>query len=183
MPKPKKLRVAVPKIQSTDGLGAAVNDLVERQTKLARKRAKLDEEIAKLNTQYDEETAHEVAVCDALFAEVHLYCDTHREVFGDQRSAQIRNASFGFRTCPPKVEKAVSKDSWEAIARRLQSVEWGAPFLTIPEPAINKETLISERANLDDAMLAAVGIRITQAEKFFVDAANESAAPISAPNP
>jgi phage host-nuclease inhibitor protein Gam len=173
--KVEKLRVNVPAIETTDGLGAAVNDLVERQTKLARRRAKLDEEIAKLNTQFDEETKFDVAFSEALFGEIHVYCETHRDVFGAAKSLKIRNAVFGFRTAPPKCEKAVAKDTWEAICRRLDASEWGCLFVVTPPKVVSKEMLLSERANLDPAQLAAVGIKIVQDENFFVEPSNDSA--------
>ena len=168
--KSKKLAISLPPIQTVDGLRIVVNALVERQTRLERKKAALALRIAQLNTEFDEENAENVAHIEAMTAAAHLYCDGHRDIFPeDRKSMEFGNATIGFRKNPPKVDKVVNKDTFEAIAKRLLTVPWGAPFVRTGEPEVNKESLLSEQANLDEAALRAVGIKITQGETFFIE--------------
>lgn len=174
--KSKKPVVTVPAIQTVDGLRASVNDLIEKQTRLERAKAKRDLEIAQIQTAFDVDNATLVAEIEALTSSAHVYCETHRVVFGeDRKSIDVGNAVVGFRNNPWKVEKVVSKDTFEAIAKRLLGVPWGAPFVRTLEPEVNREALLSERANLDEAQLRAVGIRITQAETFYIEPKVETA--------
>lgn len=168
--KPKKPAITLPAIETVDGLRICVNALVERSTRLERKKAALALKIAQLHTEFDQENAENIAHIEALTAAAHLYCDTHRDIFPeDRKSKEFGNAVIGFRKNPPKVDKVVNKDTFEAIAKRLLAVPWGAPFVRTGEPEVNKEALLSEHANLDEAALRAVGIKITQGETFFIE--------------
>lgn len=175
--KTKKFSVSVPAIQTVDGLRASVNALIEKQTRLERSKAKRDLEIAQIQTLWDEDNGHLIAEIEALSAMAHVFCETNRVVFGEEKkSIDVGNAVVGFRFNPWKVEKVVSKDTFEAISKRLQAVPWGAPFVRTVDPEVNRELLLAERANLDVAQLASVGLRITQAETFYIEPKVESAA-------
>lgn len=179
--KAKKITVSVPAIQTVDGLRAAVNSLIEKQTRLERSKAKRDLEIAQIQTAWDQDNAELVAEIEALTSTAHVYCETNRVVFGEaKKSIDVGNAVVGFRNNPWKVEKLVSKDTFEAIAKRLLAVPWGAPFVRTVEPEVNRELLLSERANLDEAQLRSVGLRISQGETFYIEPKVESAEGVTA---
>lgn len=178
--KSKKQKVSVPAIETVDGLRAAVNHVVELQTQLARRMARHELEVARLNSEFDAETATVVALIEAHTASAHVYCEANRGIFPkDTKSIECRNATVGFRLNPPKVEKVVAKDTFTAIAKRLQAVAWGSPFVAIAEPEVNKEALLSERANLPDDRLLGVGLRIVQEETFYIKPNAETAPPIT----
>lgn len=175
--KSKKPVVVVPAVSSIDGLNVAVNRYVEISTDLARRRAKVDLECARLLAEFEADNAERMATADALVAAAHVYCATHPDALDKGKSREFANAVVGFRTNPPKVEKRLTKDTFEAIARRMEAQPWAAPFITVPAPQINKELLLSERANLKDEDLAAVGLRIVQDETFFIRPKGETAEP------
>ncbi len=175
--KSKKIVVHVNPIETPEGLTVTVNRYVELSTELARRRAKKDKAIAAINAEFEAENAELMAEEDALVSTAHVFCSHNPDVLNRGRSLDLANAVVGFRTNPPKVEKVASKDTFEAIARRMQAQPWAAKFLRILDPEINKELLLSEREHLDEAQLAAVGIKITQDEKFYIEPKVESAEP------
>lgn len=173
----KKPVVHVKPIETVEGLTVAVNRYVELSTDLARRKAKAERAIAAINSAFEAENAERMAEVDALAAAAHIYCDAHQDILDRGRSREMANAIVGFRTNPPKVEKIASKDTFEAIARRMQAQPWAGPFIKLAEPEINKELLLSERANLKEADLAAVGLRIAQGETFFISPKGDMAEP------
>ncbi len=175
--KSKKIVVHVNPIETPEGLTVTVNRFVELSTELARRRAKADQAIAEINAEFEAANAERMAEVEALASAAHIYCEANPAVLDRGRSREMANAIVGFRTNPPKVDKVASKDTFEAIARRMQAQVWAQPFLKIAEPEINKELLLSERENLKADELAAVGLKIVQGETFFITPKAESAEP------
>lgn len=173
--KSKKPSVIIPEIHTVEGLNVAVNRYVEVATDLARRKAKAEIECARIMAEFEADNAERMAEVDALTAAAHMFCEDHQDVLDRGRSVEFANAVVGFRKNPPKVEKRISKDTFEAIVRRMQAQEWALPFLRTPEQEIDKDLLISERANLDPKALAAVGLKIEQAETFYIAPKGETA--------
>jgi phage host-nuclease inhibitor protein Gam len=102
-------------------------------------------------------------------AGVFVYCQQHRsELFPEKKSIELLQASIGYRSGPPSVEKRSKQDTWSAIARRLEALPWGAAYLTTPEPEVDKKSLLADRERLNAGQLAAAGIRFKQDESFFI---------------
>lgn len=179
MSKKTKTPAVVPVIQSEEGLATLVNTYIEKILVLASRKAELEAQIAAQNRRFEEENATLINECDVMLASAQLFAESRPDLFAAAgssglRSRVYRNAVVGFRTNPPKVEKRVSKDTWEAIIGRLSGTPWGYAYVTTPDPVLDKEGLLRDRASLDAAQLASVGIAIHQAETFFVKPAFES---------
>lgn len=179
MSKKTKTPIVVTLINSEEGLASVVNAYVERSILLASRKAELEARIAALNREFEEANAALIRECDVALASAQLYAESRPDLFAGSaaeghRSRVYRNAVVGFRTNPPKVEKRVGKDTWDAIIQRLKASPWGYAYLNVPAPVIDKEGLLRDRANLDAGQLAAVGIEIVQHETFFVKPAFET---------
>ena len=174
----------IPVITTEDGLAAVVNEYVESSLELAKRKAGLEAQIAALNAEFDRENGSLVAKCEMLAASAQVYAESRPDLFPEDaakgpRSRVYRNATVGFRTNPPKVEKRVSKDTWEAILQRLEATAWGFKYIVRPDPTLDKEGLLRDREDLETEKLAAAGIKISQGETFFIKPASESVETIS----
>jgi phage host-nuclease inhibitor protein Gam len=170
MSKRKKSAAPFVVIQTEDGLAAAANRFVEASLELAMKKAAHEQRLAELNAAFDRETAELVAEVEGLVNSSQLYCQTHRELFpDDKRSREYRNARVGFRWNPVKVDKLLAKDTWEAIGERLELLPWGQPYISYRSPDVNKELLREHQANLTEEQLAEAGIRFAKGETFFIE--------------
>lgn len=166
-------------ISTEDGLASAANRYVELSLRLIEIRAAHEQNIAQLNAQFDAAVAPLVAEVNGLVTAAQLYCEAHRELFPDgARSREYRNARVGFRWNPTKVEKRLSRDTWEAIGDRLAELPWGEQFVTYKAPVVNKELLLSRQAELSPEQLQQAGIEFAKGETFFIDPTNESVAPV-----
>ena len=167
-------------ITNEDGLAAAANRYVELHLDYNAKKAAHEKRIAELNAAVDAETATPVSEINSPAARAQLYCEQPRELSpDDQRSRQFRNARVGFRWNPYKVEKRLSKDTWEAIGERLAELPWGERYVTYKSPVVNKELLLNHRAVITEAEQRQAGIEFAKAETFFIDPAFDSVEGVS----
>ncbi len=92
------------------------------------------------------------------------YATTHREsLFGKLKSAASSLGLFGFRTGNPKLVLLNRKWKWDDVLQALKSL--GREELIRRKEECDKDAL----KKLEDAELAAVGLRIDQEETFFIE--------------
>ncbi len=167
-------------IVTEDALAAAANRHVELSIALTTKKAAHEQQVAALNTAFDLDTAEMVAELNSLEAAIQLYAESRPDLWPESteegpRSRTYRNAIVGFRRNPPKVEKQISKDTFEAIVERLQALPWGERYVKYAEPTLDKDTLLKDRAILTEDQLAQVGIKFVQGTTFFITPTFETA--------
>ena len=81
---------------------------------------------------------------------------------------QCTHAVIGYRTTPPRVERASRKWNWSDIALKLGELAWGRRYLRQPALEVNKEALLADRNELVATELRAAGIKIIQDERFHI---------------
>jgi len=154
------------------GLEAAINRYVDLSLSLLRRKAKQERELAELKAKHADANREEGEEALSLESGIQLFCETHRKLIlpdeEKKKSREYGNAVVGFRTNPPSVAKIVEKDTWTRIAERLDALEWGERFV-VTELSVNKEELLTCRADLTAEQLADAGIRFAQGETFFLE--------------
>lgn len=174
--KAKKPAFIIPVIVTEDGLASSANRFIEVDLELKRLTTEHEQKIAALNTEFDKATEELVAERERLVGSCHLYCENNRELFNEEkRSRDYRNARVGFRWHPVKVDKIASKDTFDAIAERLEDLPWGEKYVVYKGPNLLKDDLIKDQANLTEKQLREAGIKFTRDESFFIESAFETA--------
>ena len=74
-----------------------------------------------------------------LESSVQLFCVNHREALfnEEKKSKEFANATIGFRLNPTSVGKRITKDTFEAIALRMDETKWGEQYVDW-KPSLNK---------------------------------------------
>ena len=154
---------------------ALLNQYVELALNLAKKQTGHAEKIAKLNSDFDESIQRDREELAMLEMSVQHFAVNHREkVFpGEKKSRDFSNATIGFRENPPSVGVRIKKDTFKAVALRLDALPWGAPYVEWTA-APKKDVLLRDRANLSEEQLQAAGIRFEQEEVFYIDPSAEA---------
>lgn len=174
--KAKKPAFIIPVISTEEGLAASANRYIEVELELKRLTTEHEQKIAALNAEFDKATEELVAQRERLVGSCHLYCENHRDLFTEEkRSRDYRNARVGFRWHPVKVDKIAGKDTFDAIAERLEELAWGEKYVGYKGPSLLKDELIKDQATLTDKQLREAGIKFTKDESFFIESAFESA--------
>jgi hypothetical protein len=103
---------------------------------------------------------------------------------GADRSLACAHATLGFRTTPPRIERASRRWTWSRIALTLAGLAWGKRYLRIPSPEVDKEALLADLADLSPLELRQAGMRVVQGERFFItphQQAETASTPIAEP--
>jgi phage host-nuclease inhibitor protein Gam len=173
----KKEKTLIIPIVSREALDAAVAEVATLKIEYAAAKADMELEIARVQERRQEQM---LALCKRIEvreAGVFVYCQQHRaQLFPDKKSIDFLLATVGYRTEPPSVEKSSRKDTWTAVAQRLEASAWGIRYITIPEPEVDKKALLADRDKLSQEQLAEAGIRFEQDELFYITPKSEVAA-------
>lgn len=156
-------------ICSPEALDAATSDVVRLKIKLTEATAKKDAEVAKIEKEFTTRTRPLVDDIATGEGHVQAYCLAHRvALFPDKKSRETSLAVIGFELTPPRVETTSRKITWRDVIGRLARLVWGAAYLTIPEPKLDKQALLADRELLTAEQCHAAGIRFAQDEQFFL---------------
>lgn len=173
----KKITMAAMVLTSEDSMVGTLNRYVELKLTLAAATANHEKEVAELNSAFDNSVQAEREELAVLESSVQLYCVNHRkDLFpGEKKSKEFANARIGFRSNPPSVGKRLSRDTFPAIALRLDETGWGQAYVE-STLSIDKEALLRDRAQIPEENLAAVGLRFDQDEFFFIEPSSDAIA-------
>src|SRR5580700_782838 len=175
MNKKEKLRT-IP-VVSREALDAAVAEVATLKLQFAAAKTNMELEIARVQERHQEQMLTLAKQIEIREAGIFVYCQQRRaQLFPDKKSIDFLLATVGFRTEPPSVEKSSRKDTWSAIAQRLEALEWGARYVNTPEPEVDKKALLADREKLSLEQLSEAGIRFEQDELFYITPKSEVAA-------
>ena len=171
---PHPSQPAAPTIQNRQQLDAVVENIVQLQLDRDELERTQDREITEIRQKYRAPLAEleRYLTLETTWAE--SWARENPEAFDDKLSLRCTHAVIGFRTTPPRVDRASRKWIWSAIALKLADVAWGKRYLRVPAPEVNKEALLADRAELSAAELRQVGLKIVQEERFYISPHRET---------
>jgi hypothetical protein len=165
----KKTKIKPVLIHSREAMLAVVANLVSDKLALAAKQVEIEQAKADID-----ELARR---CQTNEAGLHVWSVQHPEEFDGGKSIDLPSATFGFRTCPPSVEKDKSARTWDDVAARLastvindatgQAIFIGENFVRYGSPTVDKTGLIAIRDEIPEAAKKSAGFTIEQEEIFF----------------
>ncbi len=175
--KPRREKITA--IASAEGMEALVAEIVALQTEaaglvaeLAKRQAEAELALAKEQRPTQLKVEEITKRVKARLAKVEVFVTEHRDELmpGAKKSFELPTAVVGFALSnKPKVVMTGADDDWGSVALRLEALPWAENYVRTPEPEVDKEELIANRDSLTAKQLAAAGLRIEQAEKFYVE--------------
>ena len=97
------------------------------------------------------------------------WAKAHPEALTAHRTLSDAHATLGFRTAPPRIDRASRRWTWTRIATTLAGLAWGKRYLRIPAPEVDQDALAADLGKLSPADLRAAGMVVTQGETFFIE--------------
>jgi len=167
MTKRQKLEPCI--VSSRAALEAVVADVVKLKIEQAQATAAMEREVADVQKRHQENLLGIGRQIEAREAGVFVYCRKNRfALFPEKKSMDLLFATIGFELTPPRVDKTNGKDTFGKIGLRLENLEWGAAYVRYPDPEVNKEKILADRAKLKPEQLEEAGLTIEQDENFFI---------------
>lgn len=160
-------RLKAPSISSRVEFDRCVDDLARTTVALRRLEARRDAQIQTVRAEYEPGVREASARVDALTLLAEKYAEDHREELfpGKSKSAETSLSIFGFRLGNPTLRLLNRRCSWDGVVAALKLVLAGR-FIRKTEEA-DKEAI--KGANLPRETLEQLGLKIDQAEAFFVE--------------
>lgn len=160
-----RIRITKTVIASRAEAETALGEIAASTAQLNQLTAELDQELTAARQRYEQRIDALAKQVEAKSGLLQQWAEASPEEFPEGRkSIELLHGRLGFRTSTPALKPVAGwtfKRALEAIAR---------PFVRVKED-LDKEGILAAhaRAELTDADLKAVGLRVVQDEAFFVE--------------
>lgn len=157
-------------ITTREELENRVGDYARLSIRRAKLGAVMAAKIDEIRANYDAIFADIDDALGEAFADLEAWAALHPDEFAGRKSLELLHGIIGLRTNPPSL-KTLKGVRWQDVMTLL--ARHPAYIRTILEP--DKEAILADRDGLGEAGLAALGLRVDQAEKFYVQPRAEEA--------
>jgi len=168
MARTKKTTVPAPAWDKVEELIGTLGSLQMRRDGIL---AEIDAKVSAIREQHREELAGLDADIDVEIKLLESAAIANPDQFVEKKSVELLTGTLGFRTPTPSL-KTLAKYTWERVLKTLKARKLKA-FYVVRE-SVNKEAILAEREKLGEKGLAALGLRISQDETFYVEPKRET---------
>ncbi len=145
-------------------------------TKLAKVEAKMNEEINRVKSKYQDEITELQEAREEPQEILQVFADEQKTEWGKKKSMELLHCTIGFRTGQPKVDKS-KKFTWDAVLELMKKNKLFKPFVRTKDE-INKEAILAEKNEETLKLLKdECYVEIKQDESFYVEVKKEELVP------
>lgn len=165
----KQLKQIATRNYTRDQAEDAMRELCIATHQLEQKTAAMNEELARTREKHETEIQALKETTELLTAKINTWADKHPEAFAKKKSVEMVHGVCGYRTSPPAL-KTVRGVTW---IKALGLIKNAFPAFVRTKEEVDKEAVLAARDNIGTAALMSVGLRVDQAETFFIDVARD----------
>ena len=132
--------------------------------------AERDKAVQKVQAEHEPKITEVGKDIAALTLQCEKYAEANRDELlpTDRKSDETTFAVFGFRLGNPALKLLNSKWTWEKVLAAVKASPLFKQYVRIVAEEVDKDGIKGNK-DLKDADLAAVGLRIEQPDKFFIE--------------
>jgi len=149
---------------------ALLGQLCIASVRLDEQNAKMNENLALVRQSFEPEMAAFGIQVEELTEQIRAWADANPQEFVTRKSIAMVHGTLGYRTGTPAL-KTVRGVTWEKVLALLQV---NLPNYIRVRKEVDKEQIITDRELLGDENLKTLGVRVEQAERFFVEPNKEA---------
>ena len=169
-----RIKVTVPTILSRVDAEAAVNEISLTANNRRKFIARLDAEVLAVQEKYQAN----ILACDHAIqdkaAALEVWATSNLDEFPKgKKSIAFLTGTLGFRTGMPKLALISRAWNWDKV---LEAIQVRAFSFIRTTPEVDKEAILAfvaagadQRAEIEAEVLKPIGVKVTQAEAFFVE--------------
>lgn len=153
-------------LQSFTDVDIHLRELAKLESSITTEEAKMNEKINKVKEEFEEKTSGERARKSLLESEIESFCTSNKKEFDKTRTKKLAFGEVSFRMTTPKVNQLNRKFTVKTTIEFLKKL-YKSKYVRVKEE-INKDKILEDYnlEKLDDAKIAAVGLRIDQEDRF-----------------
>lgn len=159
----KNLAVTIASVSEAEQV---VNEMAVLANEIAGLNAEMDARIIAEKERYSPLVSSREQQLDERRAELEAWALANPLAFGKRKSIEFLNGTIGFRTGTPKLALLNRQWNWDTVTA---AVERFLPKFIRSKPEVDKAGILGQADELAE-FLPQVGLKVTQAESFFVDA-------------
>ena len=163
----KRIKLAGPMIKTRE---QAVDFAREIAVLIVGKRAieaEMDRELIRVRQVFEKAVADRSKEVEEKATVLETWAEANPDEFGKAKSVDLVHAVVGWRTGQPALKTAKGW-TWKKVLQKMRSVAGYEGFIRVKEE-VDKEGIIAAREQLLAGDLLQMGVRIVQAEAFFVE--------------
>lgn len=161
----KQLKQIATRTYTREEAEAAMRDLCIASCKLDARTAKMNEQLARIREDFEADISSLSETAELLKAKVLAWADKNPKEFAKKKSVEMVHGVVGYRTAPFSV-RLIRGVTWD---KAIALIEAAHPELIRNKKEADKEGLIASRDIITKEEFTALGIRIDQDEKPFVE--------------
>jgi phage host-nuclease inhibitor protein Gam len=148
-----------------------VGDIATLKAQEQQITGELNEKITALRREYDLQLMQIAVDLEARTATLQDWSDRNVAEFGARKSIAFTHGEVGWRTGNPAL-KPLTGWTWDRVLEKLREGGWFAKYLRVKQE-VNKELILADRGELGES-LKSIGVRVVQAETFYIEPKIES---------
>lgn len=158
-------------IRTREELEAAVGEYAKHAFARASLVLEMDKRINAIRQEFDERVAELDGQLESMFGDLEAWAMLNPGEFVSKRSLELVHGVLGFRTGNPTL-KCVKGVKWDHVLDMLMCNRMANYIRTTSE--VNKDSVIADREKIGADRLQALGMRVEQADRFYVELKSES---------
>ena len=154
-----------PKIQTSEQAEGALAAYANAQNRIARLESEMNLKLTTIRERYADDLAVLAETAKTEAARLRDYADAHPELFDKSRSIKLLHGVIGYRlgNFAVKLIRGFKVERCIALAKTIL----GPSYIRTRED-LDKDSILADREQLPPAKLASCGLRIEQAESFYI---------------
>jgi phage host-nuclease inhibitor protein Gam len=163
-----KTRIKTPAaaILSREEMEKVVGEIAHLQSKRQQVTGEMNEEVTKLRRQFEVQLVGIDEDLEWKLAVAKDWADRNQAEFGAKKSLAMTHGEVGWRIGNPSL-KTLTGWTWDRVLEKLREGGWFSKYLRVKQE-VNKEQIIADRVELGES-LKSIGVRVVQAETFFIE--------------
>ena len=158
-------------IMNREQLESAMTERTLHWVKRAKLAAIMNQKLAEIRENYEAMFAEFDERIGAIDADIEAWGALHPAEFAPRKSIDLLNGTIGFRTCPPAVKTLRGVRVEDAI-RLIEETGDDYGILRV-RTDLDREAILSKAEEIGEELLKSYGLRIEQAERFFIESREE----------
>lgn len=128
---------------------------------------RMEKEQLAIQEKYEAQIASITEDIERLLPVARDWCERNEPAFGKKKSLDFLSGVVGWRTGTPAL-KTLRGWTWAKVLQAFREHSFFRAFIRTKEE-VDKEAVLARRENLEPHDLAIVGVRVEQAETFFIE--------------
>ena len=146
---------------------SVLSDIRNLSIQLAQTESAYNRAVGAVNDRYTPLMDEIKNLRDAAVIRLKDWAKRNPEEFGDKRTIETEDGIMGHRLGNVSLE-LVGKRKWSDVLETLQAGAGLSEYIRTTA-AVNKELILDRRADLGESALKAIGVYVSQVDRFFVE--------------